>query len=255
MKRCEPCNLEFPDNYRFCGSCGSPLRDSRRCPGCGELTEGKWTFCTSCGKSLSPESTIKQTSDPKSPEEIDLRESLVSPAPARTPPPQTLTMPSSEQPATTPERTRSEKTTPQEWYSASDLYDDSTTATPAHPLQPRERVPEPTSLIPQVTTSPPATVERSAPALTMLSAYGAPEAPSQFRWWQGAILAEFFLLIVGGIGIGGWYWWTHRGSVGQVTPSADSNSAPAPESSATFPSPTSTSTTTSAQTISSNSAD
>ena len=164
-------------------------------------------------------------------------------------------MPSSEQPATTPERLRSEKTTPQEWYSASDLYDDSTTATPAHPLQPRERVPETTSLIPQVTTSPPATVERSAPALTMLSAYGAPEAPSQFRWWQGAILALFVLLIIGGIGIGGWYWWSHRGSVAQITPPANSNNGPLPESSATFPSPTSTSTTTPSQTPTSNSAD
>jgi len=89
----------------------------------------------------------------------------------------------------------------------------------------------------------------------MLSAYGKPEAPSQFRWWHGAILALFVLLFIGGLGIGGWYWWSHRASVAQVTPSADSNKAPAPESSAPFPSPTSTSTITSAQTIMGNSAD
>jgi len=87
----------------------------------------------------------------------------------------------------------------------------------------------------------------------MLSTYGEPEASSQFRWVHGAILALLFLLIVGGIGIGGWYWWTHRGSVAQVKPPADSNNGPAPESSATFPS--STSQTPPAQTITSNSAD
>ncbi len=89
----------------------------------------------------------------------------------------------------------------------------------------------------------------------MLSAYGEHEVPSQFRWWYGAILVLFVLLIVGGIGIGGWYWWSHRGSVAQVTPPADSNSAPVPESSPTFPSSTSTSQTPTAQTIKSNAAD
>src|SRR5712671_6825186 len=124
MKHCDPCNLDFPDAYRFCGSCGGSLSDSRRCPGCGELTEGKWTFCTSCGRSLSPESTINQTSEPKSPAQPDLGACLASSPPARTPPPQTMTMPSSEQPTTIPERPGSEKSTPQEWYSAADLYDD-----------------------------------------------------------------------------------------------------------------------------------
>src|SRR6266571_830950 len=235
MKHCEPCDLEFPDAYRFCGSCGGALSNSR-CANCGELVEGKWTFCTSCGKSLSPESAIDHTSEPKSPEETDLRESLVSPPPVRTPPPQTLTVPASEQATTAPERPRSEKSAPQEWYSAADLYDDSTTATPARPLRPQERVPETKALIPHVTAASPAKDERSAPALTMLSAYGESEAPSQFRWWHGAILALFVLVIIGGLASGGWYWWSHRGSVAQVAPSADSNNAPVPESSATFPS-------------------
>jgi len=163
-------------------------------------------------------------------------------------------MPSAEQSIHTDGR-RKEQVTPQEWYSAADLYDDSTTATSAPPLRPRERVPEITALIPQVTTPPPTKDERSAPALTMLSAYGEHEVPSQFRWWYGAILVLFVLLIVGGIGIGGWYWWSHRGSVAQVTPPADSNNAPVPESSPTFPSSTSTSQTPTAQTIKSNAAD
>lgn len=89
----------------------------------------------------------------------------------------------------------------------------------------------------------------------MLSAYGEPEAPSQFRWWHGAILGLFILLFVGGLGIGGWYWWSHRGTGAQITPSAESNNGPAPENSATSLSSTSTTTTTSEQESKSNSAD
>jgi len=89
----------------------------------------------------------------------------------------------------------------------------------------------------------------------MLSAYGESEAPSQSRWWHGVILARFVLVIIGGFAIGGWYWWSHRGSVAQVASSADSNNAPVPESSATFPSSTSTPQTPAAQTTTSNSAD
>ncbi len=253
MKHCEACVLDFPDGYRFCGSCGGPLSDSRRCPGCGELVEGKWTFCTSCGGSLSSGRTGDQPAQVKTPERIDLPAVSGSSTPAPTPPPQTLSLPLSEQ-SVTADRLRSEKATSQEWYSAPDLLEETTTT--AAPAVPRQAlVPKTIAPTPQVTMSRQGGDEKSAPSLTMLSAYGEPEAPSQFRWWQGAILAVFFLLIVGGIGIGGWYWWSHRASVAQVTPSADSNNAPAPESSATFPSPTSTSTITSAQTITSNSAD
>ena len=37
MKHCPKCNLDFPDAYKFCGSCGGAVSDSRRGPGCGEL--------------------------------------------------------------------------------------------------------------------------------------------------------------------------------------------------------------------------
>ena len=254
MKHCPKCSLEFPDSFRFCGSCGGPLTEFRSCPSCGELAEGKWTFCTSCGKPLSPDTTSAQVSPPKTPEPANLPASPSSSPAPRTPAPPTLTLPSSEQSIHT-DGQRTEKVTPQEWYSAADLYDDSTTTTPAPPIRQQERVPKTTAPIPQVTIPPPAKDEKSAPALTMLSAYGASEAPSQFRWWHGAILALFVLLIIGGIGIGGWYWWSHRGSVAQITPPANSNNGPLPESSATFPSPTSTLTTTPSQTSTSNSAD
>jgi len=89
----------------------------------------------------------------------------------------------------------------------------------------------------------------------MLSAYGEPEAPYQFRWWHGAILGLFVLLLLGGLGFGGWYWLSHRGSVAQITPPADSNTRPLPENSSTSPAATSTSTAAPGQTATSSSAD
>jgi hypothetical protein len=239
MKHCQPCNLDFPDAYRFCGSCGGPLSDLRRCTGCGELAEGKWTFCTNCGKSLSPESTSDQTSSPKTPDSAE-RPALPGSSSPRTPVPQTLTMPSSEQPAAT-DRHRSETVTPQEWYSAPDLFEETTT-TAAAPIPRQDEVPKTMNPTAQVMAPVQAKDERSAPTLTMLSAYGEPEAPYQFRWWHGAILGLFFLLLLGGLGIGGWYWWSQRGSVAQITPPADSNAGPPANNSSTSPSskPTST---------------
>jgi hypothetical protein len=104
----------------------------------------------------------------------------------------------------------------------------------------------------QVTAPPQAKDQKSAPALTMLSAYGEPDAPYQFRWWHGAILGLFVLLLLGGLGFGGWYWWSHRGSVAQVAPPADSNPA---NNSSTSPSSKPTSTVAPGQTTTSRSAD
>lgn len=33
----------------------------------------------------------------------------------------------------------------------------------------------------------------------------------------------FVLLVLGGLGIGAWYWWSHRGSVAQTSPPTDSS--------------------------------
>ena len=53
MKHCHDCNLSFPDNYRFCGSCGAGLTNAKACPTCGDIIEAKWEFCTSCGRTTS----------------------------------------------------------------------------------------------------------------------------------------------------------------------------------------------------------
>ncbi|MDQ2975301.1 MAG: hypothetical protein M3R69_07810 [Acidobacteriota bacterium] len=84
----------------------------------------------------------------------------------------------------------------------------------------------------------------------MLSAYGDPDAISQFRWWHGAILGLFILVFVGALGVGGWYWWSHRGSVAQTTPPADSNTAYPAANPSTSPSPKPTSAIVSGQIIS-----
>jgi hypothetical protein len=253
MKHCQPCNLDFPDSYRFCGSCASPLSDSVRCPGCGETREPGWTFCTNCGTQLASASRGAQASPLKTPKPTEIPTLPGSSPRPRAAPPQTLTMPSSEQPAAT-DRQRSEKVTPQEWYADPDLLEE-TRGTPAARIRPPEPVPQTTIATPRVTAPPRAKDEKTAPTLSMLSAYGAPEPPTQFRWWHGAILGLFFLLLFGGLAIGGWYWWSHRGSVAQTTPPADSNTGAPPGNSSTSPSSTSTSTTAAGQMSASRSAD
>ena len=255
MKHCPQCNLDFQDSLRFCGSCGGSLSDSRRCPGCGELTEGKWTFCTSCGSQLSSTSTSDQAPASKTPEPTDITAAPLPPSSTpRTPPPPTLTMPPSEQPIAT-ERQRAKNLPPQEWYSAADLFDETTATSPAPPIPRQDLIPKTMAPTAQVTAPPPARNERSAPTLTMLSAYGHPDAPTPFRWWHGAILGLFFLLLLGGLGIGGWYWWSHRGSVAQTTPPTDSNTGPLRENSSPSPSSKPTSTIATGQTTTSRSAD
>lgn len=240
MKHCPQCNLDFPDGYKFCGSCGGAASDSRRCPGCGELVEGKWPFCTNCGSQLSPEIASPQTSTVKTPEPAETTAALPHPVPtSSTPPPPTLTLPSPEDPTAT-NRQRSEKSVPQEWYSAADIYDETTATRPAPPIPQQDLIPKTMAPTAQVTAPPQAKDQKSAPALTMLSAYGKPEAPYQFRWWHGAILGLFVLLLLGGLGFGGWYWWSHRASVMQSASPTDSNVPAAADSSSSASSATTT---------------
>src|SRR5216684_3436351 len=92
MKHCQECNLDFPDSYRFCGSCGGALSHSLTCHGCGELVESKWTFCTNCGRGLSPEVPTSQAIPSEAPEfrEITAAASPAIPTSQTTPAPQDL---------------------------------------------------------------------------------------------------------------------------------------------------------------------
>src|SRR6266849_10141270 len=102
MKHCQECNLDFPDSYRFCGSCGGALSHSLTCQGCGELVESKWTFCTNCGRGLSPEITTSQATPPEALERRDLTAASAIPVVAAA---QTMPAPILEQ-----------RDAPQAWY-------------------------------------------------------------------------------------------------------------------------------------------
>src|SRR6267143_1934487 len=106
MKHCQQCNLDFPDSYRFCGSCGGPLSDSIRCPGCGELAEGKWVFCTNCGKKFGAAEATISLPDASRPAEI--------PAPSI---PRSSTPYPPERSAHLPEQ-QAKNVSVQEWYAA-----------------------------------------------------------------------------------------------------------------------------------------
>ena len=249
MKYCLQCNLDFPNSYRFCGSCGGALSDSTRCPGCRELTESKWTFCTNCGKQLSSESTSDQASPSGAPKLADIPAAHQRPSSTpRTSPPQTMTMP--------PSGERLDTGAPQEWYAAPDLFEE-TSETTAAPILRQELVPKTTVQVPRLTAHSQVGNGRSAPSLTMLAAYGKSETgPPESQRRQGALLGLLLLVFVGVLAAGGWYWWTHRTAAAeQSPPQADSSNAPAAAESSSSASSTSPATTTSRQSTTSSPAD
>ena len=247
MKHCEKCNLDFPDHFRFCGACGGPLVQTRTCSKCGELTESKWPFCTSCGSQLSSdahEDSVAPTSE--------LRESQIdSPATGQSERLQYARDIS--------RKTSSRYSEPGELYAA-DLYQGTTSADSreiellsdldnsetAEIVRGSENVgsvhtyqPRPAELQPQVTIAAPAPEMKAAPTLSMMETYGrTDETPAQFSWWHGAILALIVLLFAGGVGLGGWYWWSHqRSPVQAAAQSPAPNQGALSEAPSTSPSP------------------
>ena len=239
MKHCQQCNLDFPDSFRFCGSCGGALRDSVYCQGCGEMVESKWTFCTNCGGELSSRSTSAQASSPKAPKPSDMldapKTALSNPG---TSPPETTTTPLSGLPSV--------MAAPEEWYAAPDLLEE-TTQTTATPIPRSNLIPKTKVAVPGATAHPQSGNGNNSPALTMLAAYGksATNAPSEWSGWPRLLVGLFLLIFFGLLGLGGWYWWTHRASVAQSPVQADSNQPPAaPDSSSSASSASSATTAT-----------
>lgn len=124
--------------------------------------------------------------------------------------------------------------------SAADLHDEETT-TKAPALSHQRRV-VPDTRATQAMDSHLLSEARSAPTLTILSAYGEPEAQPPFRWWHGAIFGFLLLLFLGVLGIGGWYLWSPSRSVTQTAQPSNPNPGPHAENVSTAPSfePTST---------------
>jgi peroxiredoxin len=67
MKHCQKCNLDMPDSYKFCKSCGGELTDKGtiiqsglRCPSCVAEVKAEWRFCNKCAYELLPVLPIDQ---------------------------------------------------------------------------------------------------------------------------------------------------------------------------------------------------
>jgi hypothetical protein len=224
MKHCQQCNLDFPDSFRFCGSCGGALPNSLSCQGCGELVEAKWTFCTNCGKSLSerPSDPVTPPSAPQPPEIVAAN--VPRSSTLRTPPPPTLTMPSSGGLSAT---TRQREQAGQEWYAAPELFDESDETT-ATPIPRNDLVP---AAVAVSTAQPHSGNGKTPPTLTMLTAYSGSRTDASPERRHGLLVGLLLLIFFGLLGLGGWYWWTHRGSVAQPPLPAAATQAPAADSS------------------------
>ncbi len=230
MKHCQECNLDFPDSYRFCGSCGGAISHALSCQGCGELVESKWTFCTNCGRGLLPESANSQappTEDPAR-REITAASSVPAVAAAAAMPAPTLEL-------------RMGNGAPHEWYAAPDLFEDADEIT-ATPTLPRELIPRTTIELP-ITSAPPQSGNGKAPpTLTMLASYGESGTGSSPEWQRHHLLLVGLLLLMvfGALGFGGWYLLSRRGAVAQSPPQAAQASNPAAADSSSSGAPSAT---------------
>jgi tetratricopeptide (TPR) repeat protein len=48
--KCPKCQVELPDNAKFCGVCGQLLKAERVCPQCGQVNPQDFQFCLQCGR-------------------------------------------------------------------------------------------------------------------------------------------------------------------------------------------------------------
>ena len=84
MKRCQRCNLNFPDSLKFCEACRGALNEvaSPSCPACGAVAQPGWKFCVKCRSPLmtaGPDNPSSSTSRPVPPP------TLLMPTPTTTP--------------------------------------------------------------------------------------------------------------------------------------------------------------------------
>ncbi len=179
MKHCQPCNFDFPDDRRFCGSCGGPLSDSTTCEFCGDVIELKWKFCTGCGNKLTRAASLQNSHNPGY----------------------------SVESSATPE-----------WYAAPELLRelDEITVESRRPNNFVDTLPPPRKYAPPVASGNGESLRqgKDVPTLSMLSAYGNSEPvttrrmPHRYSIVLSLMLIAFFVMV----SFGGWYVWAHRGS-------------------------------------------
>jgi RNA polymerase subunit RPABC4/transcription elongation factor Spt4 len=56
LEKCKICGRVVPENFKFCGNCGSPV-DERKCPQCGEAVPENFKFCGNCGTQINDNQT------------------------------------------------------------------------------------------------------------------------------------------------------------------------------------------------------
>lgn len=252
MKRCQRCDLNFPDSLNLCEACGGALTEvaSLRCPACGEASQPGWKFCVKCRSPLS-------FSDIG-----DLTNATERPTPPPTVPlvsPETSSTEQEEETTRTPlqetvsnfqirVRCRSCRKLVDEdavfcKYCGASMFEDPVSSRtkfpPASlPLQPPPS--QATTVQPPMSVSQPAH-DKTPPSLTMLEAYGsAPDTSrASFRWWHGLILLVFLLVMVGALGAGGWWWWSNRKPSAQATAPPNQNAGQSETNAANFSSPSS----------------
>ncbi len=184
MKHCLPCNLDFSDDRRFCGSCGRALSDSTTCEFCGDVIESKWKFCTGCGNTLTRGPSL---------ENFHNQESSI------------------------------ESSSTPEWYAAPELLRerDETTVASRRPGNSVNTLSPPRKYsAPPVPSGNGESQQngKGVPTLSMLSAYGESEPvtkvrmPRRFPIVLSLTLIAFFVIV----SFGGWYVWAHRASAGSA---------------------------------------
>lgn len=185
--------------------------------------ESKWTHCVYCGRQLLSDSIGEEIFPP------DVAKPTGIGAPSALP---SSTASSLQTNSTHPFDQQSKKVSFQEWYAAPDLFDE-TSETTSIPIPRPDLMPKRTTAPPRLTARPRAGNGKTAPTLTMLSAYGGPDTTAPLGWqWRHGLLVGLLLLVFFVLGFGGWNWWTHRAASVAETPSqADSTIAPAVDSS------------------------
>lgn len=57
--RCPACGADIQPKKQFCGSCGTPIPESRPCPSCGAIIHNTAKFCSGCGTGMGAECSPK----------------------------------------------------------------------------------------------------------------------------------------------------------------------------------------------------
>ena len=82
--RCSECGFENPEEFKFCGKCGSQLLAKAICPGCEAEVDAELSFCGFCGQKTAedlPDASLGAIES--TPVQIDINPNPVGAEPAK----------------------------------------------------------------------------------------------------------------------------------------------------------------------------